>query len=157
MKSYLPGFPVFSGCLPVAKPFDQLICKRVDLSLGAVFREIGLAGLQLPPLPFWKSLHCQLTLLTPISLISGGISLLHRSRSAFHCLYTHFSYFSYNSWIMWVSLFCLPGFWRRFGIWFFLSGVFVGPLYTLCMNCSVGTKEYLAYFFIIFYVRVPEI
>jgi hypothetical protein len=44
VKSYLPGF-FFSTkeCLPV---------EFLDLSQGTVCREIGLAGSQLPPLPF---------------------------------------------------------------------------------------------------------
>ena len=45
MKSYLPGFSFFN---------ERSVCQLLflDLSQGTVFREIGLAGLQLPPLPF---------------------------------------------------------------------------------------------------------
>ena len=45
MKSCLPGFPFFNK-----KGVCQLLF--LDLSQGTVCREIGLAGLQLPPLPF---------------------------------------------------------------------------------------------------------
>jgi len=68
VKSYLPGFSVFSECLPVA----QVLCSvkgRTSLWVQCAGR-LGWAGLQLPPLPSWKSLHCQLPLLTLISLIS---------------------------------------------------------------------------------------
>jgi hypothetical protein len=49
-----------------------------DLSLSAVYREIGLVGwiystTKLPPLPFWKILHFQLLLLALNSHIFVGI------------------------------------------------------------------------------------
>ena len=75
MKSYLPGFPVNAGCLPVVQGLS-----RPDLSLGAVCREIGLVGwfyttIKLPPL-LTKSLHFQLPLLPPISASLRGFSCL---------------------------------------------------------------------------------
>ena len=45
MKSYLPGFSFFNKRSVCQLPF-------LDVSQGTVCREIGLVGLQLPPLPF---------------------------------------------------------------------------------------------------------
>jgi hypothetical protein len=77
VKSCLPGFPVKTGCLPVAK-----VLLRPDLSLGAVCREIGLVGWFLPqlsylPFHYWKLLHYQLLLLAPISHCFWRSSLFH--------------------------------------------------------------------------------
>jgi hypothetical protein len=77
VKSCLPGFPVKTGCLLVAK-----VLLRLDLSLGAVCREIGLVGWFLPqlsylPFHYWKLLHYQLLLLTLISHCFWRSSLFH--------------------------------------------------------------------------------
>ena len=97
MKSYLPGFSFFNKKSVCQLPF-------LDLSQGTACREIGLAGLQLPPLPLLEVAPLSTATVSTdftASLQGSHISAAHRLSFCCHvCFFVSMIFWFFFVWLI---------------------------------------------------------